>query len=119
HGHPPQSPRTVGRRRNLGGDCAMPKKINPGPPIAFVLVSALVLAGAGWWIVTDTARQAADDKAAAAIVPKLPLGRLQVVHASATEVRYLALDDLKHANNSASATVLRVGRTPDGLDDKL
>lgn len=95
------------------------RKPNPGPLIAFVLVSALVLAGAGWWIVTDTARQAADDKAAAAIVPKLPLGRLQVVHASATEVRYLALDDLKHANNSASATVLRVGRTPDGLDDKL
>lgn len=89
------------------------------PLLAFLAASVLVLAGSGWWIVTDTRRQAADDQAARAIVPKLPQGRLQVVHTSATEVRYLALDDVRQAGATASATVLRVGRTPDGLDDRM
>src|SRR5689334_18854250 len=97
----------------------MPKRSNAAPLFAFAAASLAVLAGAGWWIAADTARQTADDKAAAVVVPKLPQGRLQAVHASATEVRYLALDEVKRAGDSARATVLRVGRTPDGLDDRM
>lgn len=98
----------------------MPRpKPNRAPLFAFLGVSALVLASGAYWIVSDTARQAAEDKAAAAIVPKLPTGRLLTVHAGFTEVRYLSLDDLKRGNGTAAATILRVGRTPNGLEDKM
>ena len=51
------------------------KKPNRAPLFAFLGVSVLVLAGLGLWVVTDLNRKAVDDKAAAAIVPKLPAGR--------------------------------------------
>ena len=99
---------------------AKPKTPNRAPLFAFLAVSALVLAGLGVWIAAGVNRQATDDKAAAAIVPKLPAGRLLEVHSSATEVRYLALDEVRRpAGGPVAATVLRVGRKPDGLDEKM
>jgi hypothetical protein len=96
------------------------RKPNRAPLIAaFLALSALVLAGLGWWITGDVARQRAEDKAAAAIVPVLPVGRMRVVHTSATEVRYLAIDELKPAaSGRVAAKVLRVGRSPNVFDDR-
>jgi hypothetical protein len=95
------------------------KKPNRAPLFAFLGVSALVLAGLGWWITGDVTRQAAEDKAAAAIVPKLPAGRMRVVHTSATEVGYLAIDELKPLGGGrVAAVLLRVGRSPNVFDDR-
>ena len=95
------------------------KKHNRAPLFAFVAVSVLVLAGAGLWIASDLARQARDDAAAAAIVPKLPTGPMLEVHANALEVRYTALDEVRRgADGLVAATVLRVGRSPNVLDNR-
>ena len=99
---------------------AKPKTPNRAPLFVFLALSALALVGLGLWVMSGVSRQAADDKAAAAIVPKLPNGRLQEVHASATEVRYLALDEVRRPTaGPVAVTLLRVGRKSDGLDDKM
>ena len=95
------------------------RKPNRAPLFAFLAVSAAVLAGLGWWITTDLARQSAEDKQAAKVVPQLPGGRMRVVHTSATEVRYLAIDEVRPAaNGRVAAKVLRVGRSPNVFDDR-
>ena len=96
----------------------MAKTPNRAPLFAFLILSALALAGGGVWIAGDLSRQAAEDKAAAAIVPKLPSGPMLEVHASAIEVRFVALDEVKRTNGTVAATILRVGRSPNVLEDR-
>lgn len=80
-------------------------------------VLAAALAGGAWWIQAEASRAKQEEVAAAKIVPTLPRGRLLELDSGLKEARYLALDDVRRGEDGVvGATILRVSRTPTGLE---
>lgn len=80
-------------------------------------VLAVALAGGAWWIQAEASRARREEEAAAKVVPTLPRGRLLELDSGLKEARYLALDDVRRGEDGVvGATILRVSRTPAGLE---
>lgn len=93
------------------------KAANRTPLLVFGGLALAALAGGALWIMKDVERARREAEAAARIVPTLPAGRLQLVSSTMQEAVYVSLDDVRRtADGAVSATVLKVGRKPDGVE---
>jgi tetratricopeptide (TPR) repeat protein len=93
------------------------QKSNRTPLYVFAGLAVAALAGGAVWITGDVGRAKKEAEAAARIAPSLPNGRLQLVSSTMQEALYVAIDDLRRAEDgTVSATVLRVGRKPDSIE---
>jgi hypothetical protein len=89
------------------------RAVSPGIVAAVMTVAATVAGLAYWQLHRAPEKPGAK---AATQAPALPAGRLILLERGVSDVRYLALDEAKPADGFASAVVLVVAKTANGLE---
>jgi hypothetical protein len=89
------------------------RAVSPGI-VAAVMTVAATVAGLAYWQLHRAPEKPGVEAAAQA--PALPAGRLILLERGVSDVRYLALDEAKPADGFASAVVLVVAKTANGLE---